>query len=532
MPIFEPMARFARPWSYLTVLVAAFALLAAPARAAPGNGPRVRELAGAAVHPWRLEIHRAPDPKPEAEPKGPGGQLALPRILPLPGLPVAASAEPGTAGSPVAPETSERTFAELQALGVRNARVDLLWCQIEPSAPAQGDVQGSSAPDWTVFDSVVASAERYGIALTPVVLCVPGWANGGAHYLTYPTDMTAFERFFAAALLRYPQIQAWEIWNEPNNEYFARPQPRVEPFVALLRAAHRARASTGSQAKLISGGLAAGGGIGMFTFFEQMADSGALDLIDGLGIHPYSTRAPDEARSTFMRLAELRRRLVARSRSHISLWLTEYGVPDSTRRSGYGEAGGQRATSRPSAARLRDRLALAVGRPPHVVRSPRQLRRSGKPRVPPRPHASGLRRQGRRVCAAQPARWRALPAPDQHDNRAGIERTPPGRADARAGPGPGLQSQWNRLCARRRLGEPEGCDPRTPAASARGAEPAAHADRYFASWRLLGRARNIAARPVPGASGLPRERAAFWFQWGARIPGAGLSADVVLTHDP
>ena len=162
------MARFARPWSYLTVLVAAFALLAVPARAAPGNGPRVRELAGAAVHPWRLEIHRAPAPKPEAEPKGPGGQLALPRIPLLPGLPAAASTEPGTAGSPVAPETSERTFAELQALGVRNARVDLLWCQIEPSAPAQGDAQGSSAPDWTVFDSVVASAERYGIALTAV----------------------------------------------------------------------------------------------------------------------------------------------------------------------------------------------------------------------------------------------------------------------------------------------------------------------------------------------------------------------------
>ena len=530
------MARFARPWSYLTVLVAAFALLAAPARAAPGNGPRVRELAGAAVHPWRLEIHRAPDPKPEAEPTGPGGQLALPRILPLPGLPVAASTEPGTTGSPVAPETSERTFAELQALGVRNARVDLLWCQIEPSAPAQGDAQGSSAPDWAVFDSVVASAERYGIALTPVVLCVPGWANGGAHYLTYPTDMTAFERFFSAALLRYPQIQAWEIWNEPNNEYFARPQPRVEPFVALLRAAHRARASTGSQAKLISGGLAAGGGIGMFTFFEQMADSGALDLIDGLGIHPYSTRAPDEARSTFMRLAELRRRLVARGRSHISLWLTEYGVPDSTRRSGYGEAGGQER----QADLLRRAYAIA-SRWPWVARLTWY--------------------EARDTCAdpANPECRLGLMRPDFAHKDAGLAL----RNLLAGGPFPRLTSTTT---ARVSSARPQGAQTRGPA---RGRVYRVSGTVFAPGADLGNRRVVIRVRPLRARAGQsrPRTRTAalraggysaelgtlrpgkyrvrvafrgsaqhFGSTWGARIPGArrqgAALAIVVLTHDP
>jgi hypothetical protein len=308
-----------RAWPALCLAVLLSASLAVPARAAPGNGPRVRELAGAAVHPWRLEIHRPP----QASQPPLGQPETLPDALPVPTL----------LAAPVAEDVSERTFAELQELGIRHARVDLLWCQVEPNADAE--------PDWSVFDSVAASAQHYGIDLTPVVLCVPGWANGNQHYFTYPTDAADFEHFFARALERYPQIASWEIWNEPNHPYFARPEPKVAPFVAMLRAANRARASVGSRAKLISGGLAASNGAttGLFRFFDQMADAGALNLIDGLGVHPYSTRMPDQIRSTFMRLAVLHRRLAARGKPDMPLWLTEYAVPDSTRPSGYGAAG-------------------------------------------------------------------------------------------------------------------------------------------------------------------------------------------------
>jgi hypothetical protein len=309
-----------RAWPALCLALLLLASVAMPAHAVPGNGPRVRELAGAAVHPWRLEIHPAPQ---ATQPIGIDQPQTLPGALPVPTLPGAAASE----------DVSERTFANLRALGIQHARVDLLWCEVESSQDTE--------PDWSVFDSVVASAQHYGIDLTPVVLCVPGWANGNQHYFTYPTDAADFERFFARALARYPEIASWEIWNEPNHPYFARPEPKVEPFVAMLRAANRARASVGSHAKLISGGLAASNGAatGLFSFFEQMANAGALDLIDGLGIHPYSRRVPDRIRSTFMRLAALHRRLAERGKPHMPLWLTEYSVPDSTSSSGYGAAG-------------------------------------------------------------------------------------------------------------------------------------------------------------------------------------------------
>jgi hypothetical protein len=124
--------------------------------------------------------------------------------------------------------------------------------------------------------------------------------------------------------------------------------------VALLRAAHAARAAVGSDAKLVSGGLAAGNG--MARFFERMADQGALDYVDGVGVHPYSRAAPDERGSGLLRLPALHRRLVERGKGHIRLWVTEYGTPDSTRASEYGEP----ADERRQAGRLQRAYSLAA----------------------------------------------------------------------------------------------------------------------------------------------------------------------------
>ena len=45
----------------------------------------------------------------------------------------------------------------------------------------------------------------------------------------------AFADFAAGLARRYPQIQAWEIWNEPNTSFFWRPAVNAQAYVALLR---------------------------------------------------------------------------------------------------------------------------------------------------------------------------------------------------------------------------------------------------------------------------------------------------------
>jgi hypothetical protein len=89
-------------------------------------------------------------------------------------------------------------------------------------------------------------------------------------------------------------------------------------------------------AKLISGGLAPGTDIGIVDWVDQMARLGGLELVDGLGVHPYSPLRSDDPRAWMMQLKELHDRLGALGRPALGLWLTEYGAPTSQARKGWG----------------------------------------------------------------------------------------------------------------------------------------------------------------------------------------------------
>ena len=124
-----------------------------------------------------------------------------------------------------------------QAAGVRWARVDLRWYLVEPHGASVAAGRG----DWSEMDAIVRAADRHGLQLLPIVGYSPAWTTDEDEHWEYP-DAAPFETFFAAALRRYPQITAWELWNEPNFGVFAKPHPDPAGFVELLRSAHRVRA--------------------------------------------------------------------------------------------------------------------------------------------------------------------------------------------------------------------------------------------------------------------------------------------------
>lgn len=270
------------------IACAAVAALAPPATAST----RAAAISGVGVHPWRFDSREY--------------------------LPLWPMREP---------EVREQSFAALEAAGVRTARVDLRWHAIE------GRMKGFY--DWAEFDTIHASARRHGVSLLPVVAFTPSWANRSGEYWAPPSNPDDFRDFLAAALERYPDIEAWEIWNEPNMGLFWRPQPDVGGFVALLRAADAARDRTGSDAKIVSGGLSSTGE-DPFRWFDEMARLGAFDHVDGFGIHPYGRTAPDAPRAFFLKLPEFRRRLEAIGKPGVGVWATEYSTPNTSADSSYG----------------------------------------------------------------------------------------------------------------------------------------------------------------------------------------------------
>jgi hypothetical protein len=287
---------------------------AVPARADAGSASaRAAQMAAVAVHPWRV----GPDQTP------------------LPFWPLRD------------PTERERVFSAIQALGVKTARVDLRWDRVEPI------IKGLR--DWSEFDGIHESAVDHGITLLPMVAMPPGWANNHGSVWTYPTNPQDYEDFMVAALQRYPDIPAWEIWNEPNLADFS--QPAVDPakFVDLLAAAHRAKERAGSSAQIISGGLSSTG-VDATQFFEDMIRLHAFDYVDGFGIHPYSPDAPDNPGSFFLGLPRFHDRLVQIGKSSVGVWITEYGAATSTRASPNGPPYGDQE----QAARLRSAFAIAA----------------------------------------------------------------------------------------------------------------------------------------------------------------------------
>ncbi|MFL5911075.1 MAG: hypothetical protein ACJ768_10955 [Gaiellaceae bacterium] len=288
-------------------------MLAACATPAGAIPVRPQDIAAVASHPWRL----GPD------------------TTPLPFWPLRD------------PRKREAIFSAVQAMGVHTMRVDLRWYMVEPW------IKG--VRDWTEFDAIHKSAQEHNVALLPVVAMPPAWANGGGGAWTYPKNPKDFEDFMTAAMGRYPDIPAWEIWNEPNLLGFS--QPAVDPakFVDLLKAAHDAKLRAGSNAAIVSGGLLAPL-VGVRNFFEAMIRLHAFDYVDGFGIHPYSPQAPDAPRSSFLKLPWFHDQLVALGKPNIGIWITEYGAPTSAVATEYGPPMGPSE----QAERLRDAFALAT----------------------------------------------------------------------------------------------------------------------------------------------------------------------------
>ena len=299
-PCNPPISIGLRRSLFIAGVLAAIALGAAPA----AHARPAREIAGVAVHPWQLQNS----------------------------------------------ETRERVFDGVAATGARWVRVDMPWSWVEKHGPTLRHGHGN----WSGIDPIVRAADQRGLKLLPIVGFTPEWASDTGELWTYP-DPEPFEEFFAAALRRYPQIPAWELWNEPNFYRFSKPSVNPAGFVEFLRSARRARDSVGSRAKLISGGIAPGGDIDMVSWINQIAARGALRLIDGLGVHPYSAAEPDDPRSWMMGLQALHDQLADLGRPDLPLWITEFGAPTVPVANGYAPA----LTEAQQADRLRSAFALA-----------------------------------------------------------------------------------------------------------------------------------------------------------------------------
>jgi Glycosyl hydrolase catalytic core len=230
---------------------------------------------------------------------------------------------------------NDRDFERMGSGEVGTYRVLLSWPVIQ--ATRDGEY------DWTVPDFEIASAVRNGMEPFPFFYGSPDFAATATESppLGSSVARTEWQRFLAAAVARYgPEgefwtenpdlpytpVEAWQVSNEPNSQFFWRPKPSARKYAKLLRLSGPAIKGVDPEAEVILGG--------MFGFPNGRRSIDAREFLkdlyrvrnvrahfDGVAVHPYG----GTLRLMTYQIARARKIMDRNGDDDASIWITELG---------------------------------------------------------------------------------------------------------------------------------------------------------------------------------------------------------------
>lgn len=202
-------------------------------------------------------------------------------------------------------QPTARQLDRLSRGRVDTIRYPLYWSHVEPER---------GVANWTEFDQVVARAARRNIDVLPFFYSTPSWVAGDIRTLPVRTERQrrGWAKFLKRAANRYGPggsfwearpdlrrlpITTWQIWNEQNYFYFAKPvSPRR--YAALVKLSSRALKAVNPRATVLLGGMfgwpAANPpkALTAVNFLRKMyAVRGVRGRFDAVALHPYAPAA-------------------------------------------------------------------------------------------------------------------------------------------------------------------------------------------------------------------------------------------------
>jgi arabinogalactan endo-1,4-beta-galactosidase len=252
-------------------------------------------------------------------------------VNPLPAEPAAPnpySVKLGMAQGPNQRALSQAAFAGARDVGATWTRLSISWEDIE---------QTRGVFTWQASDQQVANARASGLAVLGTISYTPDFA----HHPDCPDHPCApaasmyddFARFSAKVAARYKgKVDAWEIWNEPNETRFWQPKPEPAGYARLLDLTYAAIKQVNIDAKVILGGLSthctnSADFLTWRTFMDEFYRAGGARF-DAFAIHPYypGNRPMHPATcNAFYNLPKTKTYLTAHGDGHANIWITEFG---------------------------------------------------------------------------------------------------------------------------------------------------------------------------------------------------------------
>ncbi|MEO8286635.1 MAG: glycosyl hydrolase [Chloroflexota bacterium] len=275
--------------------------------------------------------------------------MVLITLLPgIPGITVRASTLASTSAPTSAPDASSpfgvagvmrwpdwgsfsRPVDAMLDTGGTWVREDFAWGLIEPR---QGQF------DWTATDRIAGALRVKGLNILGIISYSAAWAtptkddDGASPPISmYPPDLKLYYNFVHALVSHYKgSVSHWEVWNEPNNGIFWKPEPNARQYADLLKTAYKAIKDADPGSTVLNGGVNGNA----IPFLEEMEAAGAGDSYDVLAIHPYATPL-DPAKGRMQSMPEVYKTLdIEMNKYHAFLqrhghnrpiWITEIGWP-------------------------------------------------------------------------------------------------------------------------------------------------------------------------------------------------------------
>jgi hypothetical protein len=212
---------------------------------------------------------------------------------------------------------NEQDLDLITAAGFKFIRMDFAWTGIETK---KGEY------DWSGYEQLLAHLDQRGLRpifildyshhLYEEAVTSPDPLTHVPHRTTsspqHPESIDAFARWAAASAKHFHGRHVlWEIWNEPNGNFWA-PVPNAEQYTTLALATCKAIREVEPQANII--GPASSGF--PWEFLETFLKSGVLEYLDAVSVHPYRSpqKPPETAAADYQKLRQLIERYAPLSR--------------------------------------------------------------------------------------------------------------------------------------------------------------------------------------------------------------------------
>lgn len=219
-------------------------------------------------------------------------------------------------------------FSLLKTLGITWVRFDIDWSQVQRN--------GENSYSWTEVDLVLKIANEYNLKTLAILSYAPKWAaQEGCINLCAPKNPETYAQFAAVAATRYKNsVSAWEIWNEPNADYFWSPKANASDYTELLKQAYVSIKKVDPNATIITGGLspvtASATTINPIDFISTMYSNGGKGNFDAISHHPYTYNLSPASLKPWNHWYQMYRIYDLMNQNGDAgkkIWITEFGVP-------------------------------------------------------------------------------------------------------------------------------------------------------------------------------------------------------------